>query len=70
MRKWKVLGYPVQVRGMDARNFAQAAQPLGVLALRQMAPPGAKAQRFPGRGDLKPLGHGLFRFDAFGTSHK
>jgi hypothetical protein len=28
------------------------------------------AQDFARAGDLEPLGHGLLRFDAFGSSHK
>jgi hypothetical protein len=64
------LGDAIQVRGMDAGGFAQAAKPLGVFALGQMAPSGARAHGLAGGGDFEPLGHGLFRFDAFGTSHK
>jgi hypothetical protein len=31
---------------------------------------GVAAQNFAGASDLEPLGHGLSRFDAFGSSHK
>jgi hypothetical protein len=43
---------------------------LGVFTLRQMPVAGVTAQNFAGPGDFEPLGHGLFRFDAFGSSHK
>ena len=68
--EWKILGNPIKVGGMDIGNFAQTAAAMGVFALSQVAPAGAKAQRLAGGGDFEPLGHGLFRFDAFGTSHK
>ena len=51
-------------------GFAEAAQALGIFGLRQMAATGARAHDFSGAGDLESFGHGLFRFDAFGTSHK
>lgn len=70
MRERKVLGYPVQVGGMNGGSFAEAAEAVCIFALRKMAATGAKAQRLAGSGDFEPLGHGLFRFDAFGTSHK
>jgi len=55
---------------MDACGFAQASESFCVFGLGQMAPSGARAQRLAGGGDFEPLGDGLFRFDAFGTSHK
>jgi hypothetical protein len=35
-----------------------------------MAVAGVVEQDFASASDLEPLGHGLFRFDAFGSSHK
>jgi hypothetical protein len=35
-----------------------------------MASSSVEAQNLAGGGDFEPLGHGFFRFDAFGTSHK
>jgi hypothetical protein len=64
------LGDAIDVRGIDDSGFSQAAKPMGVLGLGQMAPSGARAQYFTRGGDFEPLGHGLFRFDTFGTSHK
>jgi len=55
---------------MHIGGFAEAAQAMGIFALGQVAASGAMAQGLAGGGDLKPFGYGLFRFDAFGTSHK
>ena len=55
---------------MDGRSLTQTAEPMGVFALSQVASSGAEAQSLAGGGDFEPLGHGFFRFDAFGTSHK
>jgi hypothetical protein len=68
--KREVLDDTIFVRGMHDGGFAEAAQAVRVLGLGQMAAAGAIAQHLAGGGDLKPLGHRLFRFDAFGTSHK
>jgi hypothetical protein len=63
------LGNAVKVGLVDVGGFAQAAEAMGVFALRQMAASGAKAQGLAGGGDFKPLGHGFLGFDAFRTSH-
>src|SRR5208283_2250295 len=60
----------VGVGWINDRRLAEAAQALGVFGLGQMAAAGVEAQDFAGGGDFEPLGHGFFRFDAFGTSHK
>jgi hypothetical protein len=46
------------------------AAALGIFGLGQVAVAGVAAQDFAGAGDFEPLGHGFFRFDAFGSSHK
>jgi hypothetical protein len=55
---------------MDRGGLAEAAEAMGVFALGQMAASSAMAQYLARGGDFKPLGDRLFRFDAFGTSHK
>lgn len=68
-RKRKILGDAIQVRGIDHGSLAQAAEPMGIFRLGQMAPSGARAQCLAGGRDFEPLGHGFSRFDAFRTSH-
>jgi hypothetical protein len=55
---------------MNRRRAAEIPAALGVFGLRQMAFARAGAQNFSASRDLEPLGHGLLRFNAFGTSHK
>lgn len=55
---------------MNQGCATEIAPAFGVFGLGQMAFAGAGAQDFAAGGDFKPLGHGLLRFDAFGTSHK
>jgi hypothetical protein len=50
-------------------SATQTTAALGAFALTQMPAAGLAAQDLAGRGDLKALGHRLFRFDTFGTSH-
>jgi hypothetical protein len=66
----QILDDAIFVRGMHDGGFAEAAQAFGVLGLGQVAASGAEAQDLARSGDFEPFGHGLFRFDAFGTSHK
>jgi hypothetical protein len=66
----QVLDDAIFVRGMHDGGFTEAAQAFGVLGLGQMAASGAIAQDLARSGDFEPFGHGFFRFDAFGTSHK
>jgi hypothetical protein len=67
--KRQVLGNAINVRGMDGRSFAQAAEALGIFGLGQMAASGTRAQYLARSGDFEPLGDRFLRFDAFGTSH-
>ena len=55
---------------MYRRGSAKPTAAFRVLALQQVPLAGARTEHFSSRGDLKPLGGGLLRFDAFGTSHK
>ena len=55
---------------MNQGCAAEITPALGVFGLRQMAFARARAQHFSPCRDFKPLGHGLLRLDAFGTSHK
>jgi hypothetical protein len=60
----------IKIGGMHIGGFAEAAQAMGIFGLSQVTASGAKAQGLASGGDFKPFGYGLFRFDAFGTSHK
>jgi hypothetical protein len=51
-------------------SLAETAAAFGVFALQQVAAPGVRAHDFSGARDFKTFGHGLLRFDAFGSSHK
>jgi hypothetical protein len=55
---------------MNGRRAAEIATALGVFGLRQVAFARAGAQNFSAGRNLEPIGHGLLRFNAFGTSHK
>src|SRR5437899_2284346 len=66
----QVLDDAIGVRRVNDRALAETAAALGIFALQQMALAGVVAHDFAGAGDLEPFGHGFFRFDAFGTSHK
>ena len=66
----EVLFDAIFVGFINQGGTAQAATALGVFGLRQMALAGAGAQNFAAGGDFEPLGRGLLRFNAFGTSHK
>jgi len=68
--EWKVLFDAVFVSGMYDSVAAQAATALRAFGLAQMASAGQFAQDLAASRDLEPLHHGLFGFDAFGTSHK
>ena len=70
MAERKVLRNAIHVRGMHGGGAAQTAAALGAFVLRQMAFTGACAQDFSAGGDFESLGHGLLRFNTFGTSHK
>ena len=66
----QVLRDAVSIGRVNDHNSAETAPALGVFGLRQVAVAGVAAQDFAGAGDFEPLGHGLLRFDAFGSSHK
>jgi hypothetical protein len=66
----QVLRDAVGIGRVNDHSTAKMAVALGVFALRQVAVAGVAAQNFAGAGDFEPLGHGLLRFDAFGSSHK
>ena len=66
----QVLRDAVSIGRINDHRTAEPAAALGTLGLGQVAFAGVAAQNFAGAGDLEPLGHGLFRFDAFGSSHK
>ena len=55
---------------IHAGQAAQGTAAFGIFGLRQMAPARAGAQDLAAGRDLEAFGHGLFGFDAFGTSHK
>jgi hypothetical protein len=68
--KRQVLGDAVGVGHVHAGQAAKGTAAFGIFGLRQMAPTGAGAQDFSAGRNLETFGHGLFGFDAFGTSHK
>jgi hypothetical protein len=66
----QILRDTVSIGRINDHNAAETAAALGILGLGQVAVAGVAAQNFAGAGNLEPLGHGLFCFDAFGSSHK
>jgi hypothetical protein len=70
MAEGQALRDAVDIRLVHHGDLAETAEAFGVFGLSQMAATGAMAQDLAGGGDLKPLGCGFVRFDAFGTSHK
>jgi hypothetical protein len=70
MAKHQVLRDAVGIGRINDHRTAETAAALGILGLGQVAVAGMAAQDFAGAGDFEPLGHGLLRFDAFGSSHK
>jgi hypothetical protein len=66
----QVLRDAVSIGRINDHSTAETAAALGILGLGQVAFTGVAAQDFASAGDLEPLGHGLSRFDAFGSSHK
>jgi hypothetical protein len=69
-REREVLLDAILVRFVHGSRAAEIAAALGVFGLRQVAFARAGAQNFSAGRNLEPLGHGLLRFNAFGTSHK
>jgi hypothetical protein len=59
----------IGICGIHDGGFAQAAATLRAFALEQVPATGSHAHNLAGTCNLEPFGHGLFRFDAFGTTH-
>ena len=66
----QILRDAIRVGGVHRACAAETAAARGVLGLGQVAIAGVVEQDFASASDLEPLGHGFFRFDAFGSSHK
>jgi len=66
----QVLRDAVSIGRINDHHTAETAAALGILGLGQVAVAGVVEQDFASASDLEPFGHGLFRFDAFGSSHK
>jgi hypothetical protein len=69
MAEGKRLFDAILIPFVNELGAAQVAAALGALALAEVPATGAGAQDLAGRCDFKALGHRLFRFDTFGTSH-
>jgi hypothetical protein len=69
-RERQILRDAIHVGRMHSGCATEIATALGVFSLRQMAFARAGAQNFSAGGDFESFGHGLLRFNAFGTSHK
>lgn len=70
MAERQALRDAVSVGWINDGDLAEAAAAFRVFGLGQMASARVEAQNLAGGGDFEPLGHGFFRFNAFGTSHK
>jgi hypothetical protein len=70
MAERQILQDAISVGRVHDGTLTETAAVLGIFALQQMAFAGVAAQDFARACDLEPLGYGLSRFDAFGTSHK
>jgi hypothetical protein len=66
----KVLRDAIGIGGIHYCGLAQTSAALRTFALQQMAAARLHPHNLAGSGYLKPLGDGLFRFDAFRTTHK
>jgi hypothetical protein len=69
-RERKILLDAILVGLVHRGRATQIAAALGAFGLRQMAFACARAQNFTIGRELESLGHGLFRLNAFWTSHK
>jgi len=69
MTEWQILFDTINIGWSEDPGVAQRPPALGILALKQVAPTGAPEEHFTGAGYLETLCHGLFGFNAFGTSH-
>jgi hypothetical protein len=66
----QILQDAVGVGRVNDGGLAEMPAALGTFSLRQVAEAGAAVENLARAGYFEPLGHGLLRFDAFGTSHK
>jgi len=66
----QVLLDAIYVGTVNQMRAAQTAAPFRAFGLAEVPSASAVAQDLAGRRDFEPLAHGLFGFDAFGTSHK
>jgi hypothetical protein len=69
MTEGKRLLDAILVPFVNQRGTTQVTAALGALALAEVPTTGAGAQDLAGCCDFEALGHRLFRFDTFGTSH-
>jgi hypothetical protein len=60
----------IHIRLMHSSGAPKTTPAFRALGLEQMAFARARAQNLATGGYFEPLGHRLFGFDAFGTSHK
>jgi hypothetical protein len=60
----------VSIGRINDHSTAETTAAFGTLGLGQVSPTGAGTQDFSASRNFKTFGHGLSRFDAFGTSHK
>ena len=65
----EILRDAVSVSRMHDHGAAQVAAAFRAFGLAQVPPTGLIAQDLAACRDLEPLGHRLFGFDTFGTSH-
>jgi hypothetical protein len=70
MAEWKVLRNAISISGIHHCLLAQTAETFSVFSLCQVPAACVRTQNLASGGNFKPLGYGLLRFDAFGTSHK
>jgi len=69
MTERQVLQNSIFIRRRDDRRFPKATSALGTLRLQQVAATRFMAEDFAAGSDLKPLGRGFFRFNAFRATH-
>ena len=69
MAEWQVLFDAVNVRWAEDRRFSQGPPAFGTFALHQVTLARAAKHDFAGAGNFETLGHRLFCFNTFGTSH-
>jgi hypothetical protein len=70
MAERQTLGDAIGIGRIHAGQTPQRTAAFGGFGLRQVAPAGARTQDLSAGRNLETFGHGLFGFDAFGTSHK